>query len=202
MEVSGWRRPQAVHGPWCRRRCAVPRAGIELQRGEEVLLVDEEDAALAALRVTEVAAAGSSAGADSDVLVCGVVSAVGETTRGPFRHLQLNPDQVAPAPHGRRLVVPTDVPLDEGQLAELASDGSAQVIVVALLGAGRRPLPSPAGLVRALTESLRRLPEGSEVIVLRLPRLAADEERVARGAIAAALGGDGMVTEFARVLDR
>jgi len=134
------------------------------------------------------------------LLAAGPVTALRPLTHGAFRRLRLTPAQVR-ARSGREpaLLVATAAPLAADTVARLAAKAAGgPVVVLALVGSGRRPYPGPVGLVQALRAALPDLPVGSLVVPVPVPALA-DPQRdaVLVDAVARAFGAPDVVVEEA-----
>jgi sulfate adenylyltransferase len=174
----------------------VPEASVDRVRdAARVVLEDAEGVQVAVVDVTELWQA-----ADGSWYAAGPVTGHKPLTHGAFRRLRLTPEQLRASLGDRpRLVVATDSPLGLDVTARLSDKSAgAPVVVLALVGAGRRPYPDAVGLVQALRAGLADLPAGSVVVPVPLPRLddpAADARLV--DAVARAYGGSDVVVEAA-----
>jgi sulfate adenylyltransferase len=149
--------------------------------GDRVVLEDDEGVPVALVDVTE-----TSRGGLDGSLVAGAVTPLRPVTHGPFRRLRLTPDELPAAVPDAGLVVTTTRPLTSEELATATADADGRpVVVLALVGTGRAPYPTPAGLVRALRASLLELPDASLVVPVPLPAaLDDDADLAARASVA------------------
>lgn len=140
--------------------------------GDRLLLTDPESVPVAVLSVAEVVADGGGA------VVAGALTAVGARSARVFSRLRSRPSRTVAAGGPATLVVPTDRLLhahDLDSIRAAAAASSAQVVVLALTGAGRR---GQAALVRGLLAVVDDLgaqgahgAPGAEVRVLPVPAL-------------------------------
>lgn len=151
----------------------IPAADAEaVVKAGQVVLEDAEGVQVALVKVSETWAA--AAGDDGSLLAAGAITALKPLTHGIFRRLRLSPVQAQAALGAapRRIVV-TASPLTKDDTARVAARAQAEsVLILALVGTGRRPYPSEAGLVKALLASRADLPAGSLVVPVPLPRVA------------------------------
>lgn len=146
-------------------------AGLELAPGSRVALQDAEGVPIALLTVSSVT---------ENLLASGSVSPLRPLTHGPFRRSRLAPAQVKGRLDGRvPYVVTTSHPLTGNEIMEIRADaGDQPIVLLALIGADRKPQPTAIGLVKALRASLGELTAGSLVVPVPLP-LAGDADLVA-----------------------
>jgi len=141
----------------------------EVRARGAAVLEDSEGVPVAAVSVSEMWA-----GPGPDLLAAGPLTALQALRHGGFRRLRLTPGQVSDT-LGRppRLAVVATAPLARDSAAGVADKaGGEPVLVLALVGTGRRPYPGPVGLVQALLAGLPDLPPGSLVVPVPVPRLA------------------------------
>jgi sulfate adenylyltransferase len=150
---------------------------VPAERADEVLasgravLEDDEGVPVALVTVKE-SAVGDLVqdGGSGDLLVAGEVTGLRPLSHGPFRRLRLTPAEVRALPVPPALVLTTSRPLIRDDLASVVEQANGQpVLLLALVGTGRRPYPDAFGLVRALRASLGELPDGSLVVPVALP---------------------------------
>jgi sulfate adenylyltransferase len=157
------------------------------------VLEDAEGVPVALVEVTDVWQ-----GPGPGLLAAGPVTALKPLTHGAFRRSRLAPSQVRAAwGHAPSLLVATAAPLSSDAVLQLTEKAGAEpVLVLALVGAGRRPYPGAVGLVQALRASLADLPPGSLVVPVPVPRLA-DPDRDDRlvDAVARAYGAADVIVE-------
>jgi sulfate adenylyltransferase len=132
-----------------------------------VALEDSEGVPVALLAVT---ATEPDPGTDSGLLAAGGITGLRPLSHGPFRRLRLTPDEVAALPQPPGLVVTTARPLITDDLAVVSARSAGRpVLVLALVGHGRRAYPGDFGLVRALRATVPELPDSSLVVPVPLP---------------------------------
>jgi sulfate adenylyltransferase len=150
-----------------------PERADEVQAAGRVVLEDDEGVPIALVTVKESAPAtdpGPATGAEGGLVVAGEVTGLRPLSHGPFRRLRLTPAQVRTRPEPPALVLTTARPLIRDDLVSVVEQaGGRPVLVLALVGTGRRPYPDAFGLVRALRSSLGELPDGSLVVPVALP---------------------------------
>ncbi len=156
-----------------------------------VVLEDAEGVPVAVVAVTQTWANPSDADAGR-LLAAGAISPLQPLTHGAFRRLRLSPDEVCSAAGSvPAVVLAVSDPLTAAAVsgAVALADG-APVLVLALVGSGRRPYPDEVGLVQALRASVADLPKGSLVVPVPLPRLAdATADAALVDALVVAYGG-------------
>jgi sulfate adenylyltransferase len=185
----------------------VPGAQAEAVRAAgRVVLEDAEGVPVAGVEVDETWP--DPGHDDGRVLASGKVTPLRPLTHGAFRRLRLSPEQVRAA-FGRepRVVVTASDPMlaADVQLAAALS-ATEPVLLLALVGSGRRPYPDAVGLVQALRATLTDLPPRSVVVPVPLPQLDdPTRDSTARSALAHAYGGTdvtNLLPEDPAVLDR
>lgn len=177
---------------WARLPVALPIPAADAEavgKAGQVVLEDAEGVQVALVKVSETWAPAD--GDEGSLLAAGAVTALKPLTHGIFRRLRSSPTQVRAALGSvpRRIVV-TATPLTKDDTARMTALAQGEpVLIFALVGTGRRPYPSEAGLVKALLASRAELPAGSLVVPVPLPRLAdqAKDELLA-SSLAAAYG--------------
>ena len=176
---------------------AVPAAQADavLATGR-VSLEDSEGVPVALLAVTSTEPA---PGVDGGLLAAGLRP----LSHGPFRRLRLTPDEVAALPQPPALVITTARPLIADDLALVSARSAGRpVLVLALVGHGRRAYPTDFGLVRALRATVPALPDSSLVVPVPLPltERSAPSDTELREAVARAYGAtETMHLSFATV---
>lgn len=156
--------------------------------GGRLLLEDAEAVPLAVLTVDTVRRRD-----DGSADASGSVTLLRPATHGPFRRLRRTPGEVREALADLvPAVLVTERPLfpDEPTVRAAVQNGRP-VVVLALVGSGRRPWPSAPGLVRGLRAALPALPDRSLLVTVPLPAYrGADRDHRAREAVALAYGAD------------
>ena len=148
----------------------VPEAMAEAVRTAGALVLeDAQGVPVALMELTELWS-----GPGSDLLAAGPLTGLKPLTQGAFRRLRATPAQVSAQLGGpATLVVATAVPLTRDTALRVTDKaGGKPVLVLALVGTGRRPYPGPVALVQALLAGLDDLPAGSLVVPVPVPRLA------------------------------
>jgi sulfate adenylyltransferase len=144
----------------------------EVLAAGRVVLEDDEAVPVALVTVKESAPAAETPqdGDSVAVLVSGEVTGLRPLSHGPFRRLRLTPAEVRALPDPPAVVLTTARPLIRDDLATIVEQADGRpVLVLALVGTGRRPYPDAFGLVRALRATLTELPDGSLVVPVALP---------------------------------
>lgn len=154
--------------------------------GQLAMLEDEEGVAAGELKIKSVT------GSPSQWFVAGTVTVDHMPPRGQFceRHPRIAKQGIRTSQDETPTVL-TERPLNEREIQQLASAAKGRpAILAALLGTGRRPVPSPRQLLRALDDQAAKLPRGSMVTVVPLPRYPDQRTDLeARKVVARALGG-------------